>query len=103
MIAGSMRYKVDLYTPYGENNNKSYQYYKTVKAQLNFKNGSQILQSYQIFNTKSISIKIRFRKDVSEDMLVKIGDEFYDISCIQAVAGFRHDLIIDLVKSQKMD
>lgn len=102
MLAGKIKTKVDLYKLLPDTaNNNEYQFYKTINAELTYKTGNQIIQSYQIFNTKSITIRIRNRKDIDELMIVKVGSEIYDIMYIQPVSGFNSDLIVYLTISNK--
>lgn len=96
MLSGNIKYKVELWKRTGEENNIEYQYYKTISAQIAFKSGSNVIQSYQLLNTKSLTIKIRNRKDIDSTMRIKIKDEFFDIIHLQTIGGFSGDIIIDL-------
>ncbi|MCW0484661.1 head-tail adaptor protein [Gaoshiqia sediminis] len=96
MLSGNLRHNIELYKPSGDNNNIEYSYYKTIKAQILYKNGSSVIQSYQLLNTKSISIKIRNRKDIDTSMRVKIGAEFFDILHIQTIGSYNGDILLDL-------
>ena len=104
MLAGNIKYKAKLYKLIPETaNNNEYEYYKTVNAQLHYKTGNQVIQAFQIFDKKHITIKIRNRKDIDETMLVKIGNEVFDIIYIQTIGGFTGDILIDLVSSNRTD
>ena len=96
MLSGNLRERVQFYKRTGSANNIDYEYYKTVWAQKIYKNGTSVIQSYQLLDTKSITIKIRNRKDIDSTMRVKIDNEFYDIIHIQQVGGFNGDLMLDL-------
>jgi SPP1 family predicted phage head-tail adaptor len=75
MISGKAKNKAQFYKRIGEDNNIEYEYYKTVNAHILYKSGASVVQSYQLLNTKSISIKIRHRKDIDSTMRVKIDTE----------------------------
>ena len=96
MISGNLKTKADFYTRSGESNEIDYTFFKTVNAQILYKSGSSVVQSYQFLNTSSITIRIRHRKDIDSTMRVKIKDEWYDIMHIQQVGSFNGDLLLDL-------
>lgn len=96
MISGNLKFKADLYNRSGDSNNIDYTYFKTINAQILYKSGAAVVQSYQSLDTKSITIRIRNRKDIETTMRVKIKDEWFDIIHIQQVGGFNGDLLIDL-------
>ncbi|MFY9150935.1 MAG: head-tail adaptor protein [Prolixibacteraceae bacterium] len=96
MLSGNLKYKAQLFKRTGEDNNIEYEYYKTINAQLIYKNGASVVQSYQLLNTKSLTIKIRNRKDIDSTMRIKIKDEFFDIIHLQFIGSNGGDLIIDL-------
>lgn len=97
MLSGNLRDKVLFYKKTGEANNPNYEFYKSIWAQKLYKSGASVIQSYQLLDTKSLTIKIRNRKDIDSSMRVKIDDEFFDIIHIQTVGGFNGDMILDIV------
>lgn len=102
MLAGNIKTKVDLYKLIPDTaNNNDYQYYKTINGELTYRSGDQIIQSYQIFNTKTATLRIRNRKDINDLMLVKLAGEVYDIVYIQPFNGINSDLLVYLSLSVK--
>lgn len=96
MLSGNLKYQIDLYKRSGTDNNIDYVFYKSVYSQILFKSGSSVVESYQLLNTKTLTVKIRNRKDIDETMRVKIKDNWYDIIHLQTIGGFAGDIIIDL-------
>lgn len=97
MLSGNLKYKVDLFKQTGEDNNIEYTYWKSINAHILYKNGASVIQSYQLLDTKSLTIKIRNRKDISTNMRVKIKNDFFNIIHLQTVGGYNGDMILDLV------
>lgn len=96
MLSGNIKHKVELYQKIGEDNNIEYSFYKAINAQIIYKNGASVVQSYQLLNTKSLTLKIRLRKDITNNMRIKIKDEFFDIIHLQTIGSNGGDMIIDL-------
>jgi len=97
MLSGNLKYKVDFYKRVGEANQVEYEFYKTVNAQIHFKSGASVIQSYQLSDTKTLTIKIRNRKDIDSTMRIKVGEEMFEIMHLQTIGGFGGDIIIDLI------
>lgn len=96
MLSGNIKTKAELYKRTGEDNNIDYSFYKPVNAQLIYKSGASVVQSYQLLDTRTQTIKIRHRKDIDSTMRVKIKDEMFDIIHIQTIGSNGGDLIIDI-------
>lgn len=97
MLSGNLKHKVELHKRTGAENQIDWEFYKTVNAQILFKSGANVIQSYQYTNLKTLTIKIRNRKDIDSTMRVKIDNEMFDIVHLQTIGGYNGDIIIDLI------
>lgn len=100
MKTGDLKYRIEIYKNIGNENNPVLELFKSVRAAIQYKTGDTILQSYQIFNTKSQTVRIRRIKDIDELMYIKYKNEYYQISSIQEI---KNTQIIEIVLSNYRD
>jgi SPP1 family predicted phage head-tail adaptor len=53
--------------------------YTTVRAGLAYKSGNKMIQDYQIFNSSTVDLTMRFDKNINEQMRIFYGNQVYKI------------------------
>lgn len=99
MIAGNLRYKIEILTPsktkgeYGAEK-EIFVNYMTLRAAKKELSGTKGMDNNEIFNSYKIEFTIYYRKGINETMRIRYNDRDYKINFIKEI-GYKEGLTID--------
>ena len=102
IIAGDMRYKINVIAPtvtrneYGEEI-ESWIIVHTLRAAKKSLGGSKTIDNNEIFTTNSLEFTTHYRYNITEKMRIELGSDTYLINNIAEI-GFREGLKITVEK-----